>query len=78
MPVISWLRRQKAKLGRYPEYKESKEMRDNFYQFAFAPEDIINDLEKRGFKLIDMKPYDGIKGLKDEVLVLKPLSAVPI
>jgi SAM-dependent methyltransferase len=74
VPVMSPLRKVKVRLKKYIEYeyKESKEMRENFYQFAFDPKDVINDLKSRGFKLIDVKPYDGIKGLKDEVSILKP------
>jgi SAM-dependent methyltransferase len=72
VPVMSPLRKTKVKRGKYPAYKESGEMRENFYQFAFDPKDIVNDLNNRGFKLVEAKPYDGIKGLKDEVLVLKP------
>lgn len=72
VPVMSWLRRKKAKLGRYPEYKSSEKTRENFYQFAFEPQQVIDDLKRAGFKLIDVKPYDGVKGLKDEILMLKP------
>jgi SAM-dependent methyltransferase len=72
VPVMSPLRKVKVRLKKYTEYKESEEMRENFYQFAFDPKDVINDLESRGFKLVDVKPYDGVKGLKDEVLILKP------
>jgi len=72
VPVLSPLRKVKVRLKKYIEYKESEEMRENFYQFAFDPKDVINDLKSRGFKLIDVKPYDGVKGLKDEVLILKP------
>ncbi len=72
VPVMSTLRKAKVRLKKYLEYKESEEMRDSFYQFAFDPNDVINDLENRGFKLVDVKPCDGIKGLKDEVLILKP------
>lgn len=71
-PVMSPLRKAKVRGRKYPEYKESKETRENFYQFAFDPKDVINNFKSRGFKLIDVKPYDGIKGLKDEVLTLKP------
>lgn len=69
---MSPLRKVKVRLKKYIEYKESEEMRESFYQFVFDPKDVINDLESRGFKLIDVKPYDGVKGLKDEVLILKP------
>ncbi|MDD5327109.1 MAG: class I SAM-dependent methyltransferase [Phycisphaerae bacterium] len=72
VPVISPLRRVKIKRGKYPEYKESEEMRGNFYQFAFEPRHIINDLKSKGFSLVDVKPCDGIKGLKDEISILKP------
>lgn len=72
VPVMSPLRKAKVRLKKYLEYKESEEMRNNFYQFAFDPRDVTNNLKSRGFKLIDVKPYDGIKGLKDEVLILKP------
>jgi SAM-dependent methyltransferase len=72
VPVMSPLRKVKVRLKRYIEYKESEEARENFYQFVFDPKVLINDLKSRGFGLIDVKPYDGIKGLKDEVLILKP------
>lgn len=73
VPVLSPLRRAKVKRKKYPEYKESEETRGNFYQFAFDPKDVISNLESRGFKLVDVRPYDGIKGLKDEILMLKPM-----
>ncbi len=73
VPVMSWLRRKKAKLGKYPKYNGSEKEQENFYQFAFEPQQVINDLKRAGFKLIDIKPYDGVKGLKDEILMLKPL-----
>jgi SAM-dependent methyltransferase len=73
VPVMSWLRRKKAKLGKYPKYKDSEKARENFYQFAFEHQQVINVLKHAGFKLIDVKPYDGIKGLKDEISILKPL-----
>ena len=72
VPVMSPLRKVKAKLRKYVEYEDSEEIRENFYQFAFDPQRVINDLKSADFKLIDVKPYDGIKGLKDEVLMLKP------
>jgi SAM-dependent methyltransferase len=73
VPVMSPLRKAKVRLKKYIEYKESEETRNNFYQFAFDPKGVVNGLKSRGFKLVDVKPRDGIKGLKDEVLILKPL-----
>lgn len=72
VPVMSPLRKAKAGLKKYAEYEESEETKNNFYQFAFDPKFIIGDLKSRGFSLVDVKPYDGVKGLKDEVPVLKP------
>ncbi len=72
VPVMSPLRKAKVRRKKYPEYEESEGMKENFYQFAFEPEDVIKNLKSRGFRLVDVKPYDGIKGLKDEVSILKP------
>jgi len=72
VPVISPLRRAKIKLNKYPEYKESEKTTNNFYQFAFEPKHIVSDFGNKGFNIIDVKPYDGVKGLKDEILILKP------
>ena len=73
VPVMSWLRRKKAKLGKYPEYKESREMRENFYQFAFEFQEIVTWFERNGFKRMELRPFSGIKGLKDEIPILRPL-----
>jgi SAM-dependent methyltransferase len=74
VPVMSPLRKVKVRLKKYIEYeyKESEEIRDNFYQFAFDHRAVIDNLENKGFRLIALKPYGGIKGLKDEVSILKP------
>ncbi len=72
VPVMSLLRRYKARLFKYPEYEESGQTKRDFYQFAFDHRAISDDLESKGFKLIDFKPYGGIKGLKDEIPLLKP------
>lgn len=72
VPVISPLRKTKVRLKKYTEYKESKETRNNFYQFAFDPKLVISDFESKGFDLVDVKPCDGVKGLKDEISLLKP------
>ncbi len=45
VPVMSPLRKVKVRLKKYIEYKDSEEMRENFYQFAFYPKDVISDLE---------------------------------
>ena len=70
-PYMSPLRRLKAKLGLYKEFKG--EGRENFYQFALDPDTVIKDFEAIGFKLLDKKPTSGLKGLKDEVSIFKPI-----
>ena len=72
-PVISPLRIYKAKRMLYQEFIESENMIRNFYQFALNSDKVIKDFESIGFKLLEIKPSDGIKGLKDEVMVVKPL-----
>lgn len=72
VPIISLLRQLKAKLGRYPLYVETEKSRALFYQFAFYPKSVIQTFELHGFRLLECKAYDGIKGLKDEVGFLKP------
>ena len=70
-PWMSPLRKFKEKLMLY----ESK-MPDEtyqFYQFALNYEDVITDFNRKGFILIDSIPYDGIKGTKDEIAVIKPV-----
>ena len=73
IPVISPLRKLKGRLGLYPIWHKSKQEVEHFYQFAFDPKNVIDDLVNIGFGLSEIKPYDGIKGLKDEVSVLQPI-----
>lgn len=70
-PYMSPLRRLKAKLSLYKEFKG--EGKENFYQFALDPETVIKDFETIGFKLLDKKPTSGLKGFKDEVSMFKPI-----
>jgi SAM-dependent methyltransferase len=73
VPSMSWLRRFKAKLNIYPLWRKEKKYIDEFYQFALHPQTVENDLEAIGFKVVKTSPYDGFKGLKDEVKILKPI-----
>jgi len=72
VPVMSLLRKFKAKSGFYPDWQEHEHTIKDFYQFAFNPKNVIKSFENKGFTLIDIKPYDGVKGLKDEVPAFKP------
>jgi SAM-dependent methyltransferase len=73
VPVISWLRLKKVKTRKYPEYNESERAKGMFFQFAFDPKELIKYFHTKNFKLVKSEPIDGIKGLKDEILLLKPI-----
>ena len=70
-PYLSPLRKFKAGLGFYPEYRTDEV--DEFYQFALHKKDVINHFESLGFTLVRVIPFSSIKGLKDEIFFLKPL-----
>lgn len=73
-PYMSPLRRLKAKLGLYqkianlhiPDHLE-------FYQFALTENEVASMLRQNGFSVLSRKPYDGLKGLKDEVSLFTPV-----
>lgn len=69
-PSMSLLRRLKARLGLYPEWDESGGS-DLFYQFALNQTHVIDEFEKRGFLLLERRSNDGLKGLKDEIFLVK-------
>jgi SAM-dependent methyltransferase len=71
VPFMSPLRRLKAKLGLYNDFKG--EEKENFYQFALDLDTVIKDFEAIGLKLLDKKPTSGLKGFKDEVSIFKPI-----
>lgn len=70
-PNMSPLRKLKAKSGKYARFEEESFDASNFYQFALNHNDVIHEFEGLGFKLVCKKPFDGIKGLKDEVKFLE-------
>lgn len=73
-PYMSFLRKLKAKLRRYQSntWEELNTQKDTFYQFALDHKRVLTDLKNVGFSLVAKKPFDGIKGFKDEVCFLKP------
>ncbi len=74
-PYMSPLRKLKAKLGCYHSdlKKEHDKGLATFYQFALDWKLVVQDLHNLGFSLQESIPWDGIKGLKDELTWLKPL-----
>jgi len=72
-PYMSPLRRFKARFGRYKKFENNSCELKDFYQFALDDALVKNDFEKYGFALKYRKPFEGIKGLKDEITVFKPI-----
>lgn len=74
-PYMSLLRRIKVALHRYPvSTKTAMENKsDDFYQFALYYVNVEKKLRDSGFTLVQRKPFDGIKGFKDEISLFKPL-----
>jgi len=72
-PYLSPLRRLKIRIGGYKSslYDQMKSKQNVFYQFLLDKNKVIKDLEKLGFILKSTTPWDGIKGVKDEVSLLK-------
>lgn len=75
-PKISILRRIKILLGAYSGKNLRKINGLEFYQFAFNPANVIKNLKSFGFKLISRKSADGLKGIKDEIFILKPILQI--
>lgn len=73
VPSMSVLRNIKAKRGNYPEITDYTSVKDDFYQFALNPTNVIKDFKNIGFQLISKQPRSGLKGLKDEVEFLQPI-----
>lgn len=79
VPIMSLLRRTKASLGLYEELsdKSGADPGPDFYQYILSHKKIIQDFTHRGFALMRVYNKGGIKGLGDEVPVLKrPLQWV--
>ena len=69
-PHMSSLRKMKAKKNKYKTLSSDNIEPRGFYQFALDSENVINDVQKRGFKLVSKKSRDGFKGIKDEINIL--------
>jgi SAM-dependent methyltransferase len=67
VPIMSKLRKMKAKLGIYPYFSPQKTDLSKFYQFAYDTEEIISDIEKCGFRILEHQGLNIYKGFFDEV-----------
>jgi SAM-dependent methyltransferase len=72
-PHMSLLRRAKVRLGGYAPWQGAGEAPKAFYQFALDHGQVIDRFMHLGFTLRRSRKIDGIKGLKDEIDLLKPL-----
>lgn len=72
VPAMSPLRRLKAALNAYPRFSDDCRVADRFYQFALTPRAVIAEFAAAGFEPVAFHGYDALKGLKDEIEVLKP------
>ena len=67
VPFFHPLRRLKARLRLYRGKPDGLE----FYQYAFAEAEFSALLRRAGFRVADRMPYDGAKGMRDEIPVLR-------
>ncbi len=75
VPSMSILRKAKAALGMYAGLEDIELTKDNFYQYAFSHQSIINSFTDSGFEFIAHKRADGVKGLMDEIKIIhRPLQ----
>ncbi len=66
-PYMSPLRRLKAKFESYPPLSHQETEPDGFYQFALDSTQTRKYFERLGFECVQEKPFEGFKGLKEEV-----------
>ena len=68
-PYMSFLRKWKAKKKIFPVRKGEDNEPEGFYQFALNPDAVKNNLSNLGFVPVHERGLDGLKGLKDEVVL---------
>ena len=74
-PYRSPLRRLKLFFNCYSSLREEREVervRSNFYQYFLKREEVLSFTRELGFKTVEVRALDGIKGFKDEVSWAKP------
>jgi SAM-dependent methyltransferase len=71
LPIISPLRRLKAFMGLYPAVGNIAV--GDFYQYAYSIEEVRRLAEEAGFVLRQSSYLDGVKGLKEEIPLLRPV-----
>ena len=64
-PYMSGLRKLKTFLGAYP-LDDPDTQPEDFYQFAFDKNFVIDAVCQKGFALVEEKPFDPEVGLREE------------
>lgn len=72
-PMMSPLRKLKAKLGKYPVLRETQVDEDKFYQYALDPKAVKIKFEKSGFRLVRFGGSGTLKELTDEISTTNPV-----
>jgi len=72
-PVMSSLRKWIAKHKNYQKWEGKETEPDGFYQFALDSQSTIQHFTSLGFEVIHSRGFDGVKGIKDEISLIKPL-----
>ncbi len=70
-PYFSPLRKLKALLGLYPKVKVVD--RSSFYQYILDANQVVERMKRLGFILEEKRPFDAVKGLKDDISCLRPV-----
>ena len=72
VPHFHRLRRSKAHLGFYRDQIDGS----SFYQYAFTVEEMSAILRREGFVVVDTFGYDSLKGIKDEIALVRYIVKV--
>ena len=73
-PYMSPFRRFKVKHRFYDDLPNGFDpLEDNFYQFALDDKKVIDELNRYNFRLVNKVSHDGLKGIKDEIKMSKPI-----
>lgn len=68
-PYLSPLRQLNIIFGKYAA-RDFKKKPNDFYQYALSQNTVIKNFESRGFRFIRSRPFDGYKGLREEMGLL--------
>jgi len=74
VPKMSNLRKLKAFWGLYENLSSNEGddlSPDNFYQFILSHDKVVSDFKRKGLELVETHNKGGIKGLQDEISILK-------